>query len=533
MKKHTLKCLFTSAMVITSFTSCGPKEESFSSRTELSSVNKSEVCEEPAGSPSLNNSSSDNISYSTSTNDADYMYFGSEEYSEIVENGFKSVAANPLSTFSADVDTASYANVRRMINDSGYIYDKNAVRIEEMINYFDYDYEAPTDKPFSVITEMAECPWNTQNKLLSIGVKGMEIETERIPSNIVFLLDVSGSMYSEDKLPLMAEAFCMLAENLDENDRVSIVTYAGADAVLLTGTPGNEYEEISRVLNSLEASGSTNGAAGINTAYELAEEYFIEGGNNRVILATDGDLNVGVSSVEELEELITEKRETCVYLSVLGFGTGNLKDSKMETLADKGNGNYAYIDSISEARKVLVEEMGGTLFTIAKDVKFQVEFNPAYVAEYRLVGYENRILNDQDFYDDTKDAGEIGAGHTVTALYEITPVGSDIPLKYQPEEATETEYSGEWLTVSVSYKAPDSDESQILKFPVSEEKMTDFPSENMQFATCVAEFGMLLSESEYSGNVTYDDILNTLYGLDCVRQDKYKQEFVELVEIVS
>ncbi len=525
MKKHTLKCLFASTLVITSFTSCGAKEEAISSKSEES------FYYEPAESVA-----DESLSYSTSTNNSDFAYVGSEEYSEIVENGFKSVEVNPLSTFSADVDTASYANIRRMINDSGYIYDTNAVRIEEMINYFDYNYEAPTDTPFSVTTEMAECPWNTENKLLSIGVKGQEIETDRIPSNIVFLLDVSGSMYSEDKLPLMAEAFCMLAENLTENDRVSIVTYAGADAVLLKGTPGSEYDEISAVLNSLEAGGSTNGAAGINTAYELAEKYFIEGGNNRVILATDGDLNVGVSTVDGLEKLISEKRETGVYLSVLGFGTGNIKDNKMETLADKGNGNYAYIDSISEARKTLVEEMGGTLFTIAKDVKFQVEFNPAYVSEYRLIGYENRLMNDEDFYDDKKDAGEIGAGHTVTALYEITPVKSDIPLKYQPEEAAdtpETEFAGEWLTVSVSYKAPDSDESSILKFPVSEDKITDFPSENMQFATCVAEFGMLLAESEYSGDVTYDDILNTLYDLDCISQDKYKQEFVELVEKVA
>ncbi len=526
MKKNIFKCILISTFIMSSFASCASEQ----------GINSGLY------SPSTNSSKSEDVYYSAdsesseSVNDPDPMYGNTEEYSEIVENDFKSVSLNPLSTFSADVDTASYANIRRMITDYGYILDKNAVRIEEMINYFDYNYEAPTDKPFSVTTEMSECPWNTGNKLLSIGIKGQEIESERIPSNIVFLLDVSGSMYSEDKLPLMVEAFCMLAENLTENDRVSIVTYAGDDSVLLTGTPGNEYGEISAVLNSLDAGGSTNGAAGINTAYELAEKYFIEGGNNRVILATDGDLNVGVSSVEELEELIAEKRETGVYLSVLGFGTGNIKDNKMETIADKGNGNYAYIDSISEARKTLVEEMGGTLFTIAKDVKFQVEFNPAYVSEYRLVGYENRLMNDQDFYDDTKDAGEIGAGHTVTALYEITPVGSEIPLKYQSEETEEipeTEFTGEWLTVSVSYKEPDSDESSILKFPVGEEHITDFPTENMQFASCVAEFGMLLRESKYADDITYNDILNTLYSLDCTSQDKYKQEFVELVKMVS
>ncbi len=525
MNKNTLKCLLTSAVIAASFTSCAAENGDFYSTTDGIS-NYYYYTEE---------SKSEN-SYSPSKNNSDYLYENTEEYSEIVENSFESVITNPLSTFSADVDTASYANIRRMINDYGYVSDKNAVRIEEMINYFDYNYEPPTDKPFSVTTEISECPWNTANKLLSIGVKGKEIETERIPSNIVFLLDVSGSMYSEDKLPLMVEAFSMLAESFTENDRVSIVTYAGEDAVLLTGVPGNEYGEISAVLNSLQASGSTNGASGIVTAYELAEKYFIEGGNNRVILATDGDLNVGVSSVDGLEKLISEKRETGVYLSVLGFGTGNIKDNKMEILADKGNGNYAYIDSISEARKTLVEEVGGTLFTIAKDVKFQVEFNPAYVSEYRLVGYENRLMNDQDFYDDKKDAGEIGAGHTVTALYELTPVGSGIPLKYQPEETeqiTETEVTDEWLTVSVSYKEPDSDESNILKFSVGKDKITDSPSENMQFASCVAEFGMLLRESEYSGDITYHDVLTTLNTLECVYKDKYKHEFMELVEKTS
>lgn len=513
MKKHAIKCLFASSLILTSFTSCGAMEEPTGDYS--SSYNYiSESAEDFVYEPPVYNTSS-------------------EEYTEITENGFKQVKTNPLSTFSADVDTASYANIRRMINDNGGIIDTNVVRIEEMINYFDYSYETPTDKPFSVTTEMSDCPWNSGNKLLSIGVKGKEIETERVMSNIVFLLDVSGSMYSEDKLPLMTEAFCLLAENLTENDRVSIVTYAGADEVLLKGEQGNNYRKISEVLNSLEAGGSTNGAAGINTAYELAEKYFIEGGNNRVILATDGDLNVGVSSVSELEKLITEKRDSGVYLSVLGFGTGNLKDNKMETLADKGNGNYAYIDSIDEARKTLVEEMGGTLFTIAKDVKFQVEFNPAYVSDYRLIGYENRLLNDKDFYDDTKDAGEIGSGHTVTALYELTPAASGLPLKYQDEELPETDYTGEWLTVSVSYKEPDAEESEILRFPVTEEKLTDFPSEDMQFATCVAEFGMLLAESEYSENLSYENIIETLNSLDCVYTDKYKAEFVELVEKVS
>jgi len=534
MKKNILKCTLISALLISTFTACGENQDA-NVNYSIGIVSEPSRHEDSKSESPSADESFECIYESPTANDSYYYNEYNEEYSVISENTFKSVTTNPLSTFSSDVDTASYANIRRMINDYGNVYDTDAVRIEEMINYFDYNYAPPADEAFSVTTEMSECPWNTSNKLLSIGVKGKEIETDRVPSNIVFLLDVSGSMNEADKLPLMVEAFCMLTENLTENDRVSIVTYAGNDAVLLTGTPGNEYETISSALYSLEASGSTNGAAGIITAYELAEEYFIKDGNNRVILATDGDLNVGVSSVEDLEKLITYKRETGVYLSVLGFGTGNLKDNKMETLADNGNGNYAYIDSISEARKTLVEEMGGTLFTIAKDVKFQVEFNPQYVSEYRLVGYENRLMNDQDFFDDTKDAGEIGSGHTVTALYEITPVGNEIPLKYQPEEEAEavSEFTDEWLTVSVSYKEPDSDESSILKFPVGKDHITDFPSENMQFASCVAEFGMLLRGSEYSGGITYNDILKTLHSLDCISQDKYKQEFAELVKIVS
>ena len=334
--------------------------------------------------------------------------FNTEEYNAIKENSYMSVAANPLSTFSIDVDTASYTNLRRMINDGDYI-DTDAIRIEEMINYFNYDYPAPNaGEPFSVNTEMADCPWNDETKLLLIGLQAEEIDmSERAPMNVVFLIDVSGSMYDEDKLPLVQKSFSLLTENLTPQDRVSIVTYAGSDRVVLEGADGNNKEEIIEAINAREAGGSTAGADGINTAYEIAEKYFISGGNNRIVLATDGDLNVGISSESELTKLVEKKRETGVFLSVLGFGTGNIKDNKMEALADNGNGNYAYIDSVLEAKKVLVEEMGGTLFTIAKDVKFQVEFNPQYVSEYRLVGYENRLMNDQDFYDDTKDAGEI------------------------------------------------------------------------------------------------------------------------------
>lgn len=527
--KNTLKYLAIAVFAVTSLTSCGDAADYSVSE---STKNDSCVYEDAA---------CDNSYDGTTASDESMLYTGSgEEYIHSTENGFKSVSVSPLSTFSADVDTASYANVRRMIYDYGRVTDTDAVRLEEMINYFNYNYSEPDDgEPFSVTTELSSCPWNENAQLLSVGIKAKELsDEERVPMNIVFLLDVSGSMYSEDKLPLMTEAFSMLSESLTSEDRVSIVTYAGNDAVLLEGAEGSDYRKINKVLDSLKAGGSTNGSAGINTAYELAEKYFIEGGNNRVILATDGDLNVGVTTQDELKKLVEKKRDSGIYLSVLGFGTGNLKDNKMETLADNGNGNYSYIDSISEARKVLVEEMSGTLFTVAKDVKFQVEFNPALVSEYRLVGYENRLMNDEDFYDDKKDAGEIGAGHTVTAMYEIIPVAAEIPLKYQPavtDTADENgEYSDELLTVSIKYKNPDEDDSITKKYPVKSEKYTDFPSENMQFASCVAEFGMLLKNSEYiSTAVSYDDISETLAGLDSVHEDEYKAEFAELVKLAS
>lgn len=529
MKKF-IKISIITSLIISSLTGCGSEMSSEASKTNTIQNT---------------NSNYTSIAYEDTAEEKcdEYTYSepeitSSEEYSKISENTFKSVALAPLSTFSADVDTASYSNLRRMINDYGYVTDKDAVRIEEMLNYFNYNYDTPTDgEPFSVKTELGSCPWNDSHKLLSIGIKGKEIkDEERVPSNIVFLLDVSGSMYSEDKLPLMIDAFKMLAENLTEDDRVSIVTYAGSDSVLLRGTPGSDYGEISSVLSSLTAGGSTHGSAGINTAYEIAEEFFIEGGNNRVILATDGDLNVGVTTESELKKLVSSKRNSGIYLSVLGFGTGNIKDNKMETLADNGNGNYSYIDSISEAQKVLVDEMGGTLYTIAKDVKFQVEFNPELVSEYRLIGYENRLLADQDFNDDKKDAGEIGAGHTVTAMYEIVPVAEKIALKYQQEETknvSDNEYSDELLTVSIRYKDPDGDESKLLKYPVKTSSFTDFPSEDMQFASCVAAFGMLLRESEYIQDITYTDISEMLANLDSIYSDKYKTEFVQLVNIVS
>lgn len=472
-----------------------------------------------------------------------------EEYSESEEKGFVSVYSEPLSTFSADVDTASYSNLRRLIRE-GYGMDElpeGAVRIEEMINYFSYQdlNEPKAGEPFGVTTQIMPCPWNTDAQLLRIGLKTEEVDYEAFPAfNLVFLLDVSGSMYAEDKLPLLQESFAVLAENLTKKDRVSIVTYAGDDAVIIEGVPGDETKKICQAIYALEAGGSTHGSKGIETAYRLAEEYFIEGGNNRVILATDGDLNVGLTTEEELEELITEKKESGVFLSVLGFGTGNLKDSKMETLADKGNGNYAYIDSLREANKVLVEEMSATLLTVCKDVKFQVEFNPAVVQEYRLIGYDNRRMAAEDFDDDTKDAGEIGAGHCVTALYEIV---TNEPVDGHGRKTKELKYAGfyekegyegevpalrqeeyEWLTISIRYKEPEGSESMLLEYPVDYDSYTQDAGEDFLFAAAVAEFGLAARDSAYKSDASLKHVEEVLESMDL--EDEYKKEFLDLVQ---
>lgn len=464
--------------------------------------------------------------------------WNTEEYSAVKEQGFQSVANSPLSTFSADVDTASYSNIRRMI-EGGCTMDEipaGAVRIEEMLNYFSYDYDLPKkNEPFGVTTVIGDCPWNEEAKLLQIGLKTQAIDFSEAPdSNLVFLLDVSGSMYTDDKLPLLQKSFAMLVEELGEKDTVSVVTYAGSDEVILQGESGDSKGKIINAIGGLEAGGSTNGSAGIETAYALAERYFIEGGNNRVILATDGDLNVGVSSESALDELITKKKESGVYLSVLGFGMGNIKDNKMEVLADHGNGNYAYIDSVSEAKKVLVEQMGATLVTVAKDVKLQVEFNPAYIKGYRLLGYENRALATEDFDDDTKDAGEIGAGHMVTALYEIIPVDSEqeIPetdLKYQSDKKDTGVKNGEWMNLKIRYKEPDEDESLLMEYPVTEDDYTSEPSEDFYFAAAVAEFGLMLRDSEYKGDASFENVRALLKKVD-TDEDDYKDEFVYLVK---
>jgi Ca-activated chloride channel homolog len=462
-----------------------------------------------------------------------------EAYAHIDENPFIEAARAPLSTFSIDVDTASYSNTRRFITD-GQLPPKDAVRIEELVNYFSYDYPQPVgEAPFSVTTEVSEAPWNKAHRLVHIGLQGKRIAPEQMPpANLVFLLDVSGSMNDPRKLPLLKSALKMLVEQLSARDRVAMVTYAGESGLALPPTSGDRKGEILAAIDRLESGGSTNGGAGIQLAYQLAQQNFIKGGSNRVILATDGDFNVGVTSEGDLVRLIEEKREGGVFLSVLGFGTGNVKDSTMEKLADKGNGNYAYIDTLGEARKALGEQVGGTLFTIAKDVKIQVEFNPKQVAAYRLIGYENRLLRDQDFNDDTKDAGEIGAGHTVTALYEVVPFGQKFetagvdPLKYQqPVQASAMADSRELMNIKLRYKEPDASLSKMLNISLADTgRQLNNASENFKFASAVAEFGMLLRASKYKADASYQDVLQLARSSTGTDLHGYRAEFVKLVD---
>jgi len=465
--------------------------------------------------------------------------FNREGYSPITENQFLAVIDQPLSTFSIDVDRASYANMRRFLN-SNQLPPRDAIRIEEMVNYFHYDYEDPqTVHPFNIVTEMSACPWAEDHHLLHVALKGKEINMEEAPaSNLVFLVDVSGSMSSYNKLPLLKQSFNLLVNNLRPQDRVAIVVYAGAAGEVLPSTSGSERQKILNALNRLQSGGSTAGGAGIRLAYRIAKQNFIPQGNNRVILATDGDFNVGESSDAAMQELIEEKRKQGVFLTVLGFGTGNYQDAKMEILADKGNGNYAYIDNLLEAEKVMVNEMSGTLYTIAKDVKLQLEFNPNKVKAYRLIGYENRVLAKEDFNDDTKDAGELGAGHTVTALYEIVPAhsqekltGKVDPLKYQAHQQVSGDYDDEWLTVKFRYKQPDADKSQLIEHvyaggiaPVAD------ASQNLRFASAVAEFGMLLRNSAFKGGANYQSVINRAKGAMGEDSEGYRVEFIQLVK---
>ena len=477
-----------------------------------------------------------------------YVQHNTEGYSTIHENGFKDVLHNPLSTFSIDVDKASYSNMRRFLN-MGQLPPKDAIRIEEMINYFSYDYPEPKGKhPFSVYTEISECPWNEQHQLLHVGLKGKSIDKSELPpSNLVFLLDVSGSMGAANKLPLLKQAFRMLVNELRPEDRVAIVVYAGAAGLVLESTPGSKKDQIIAALDQLQSGGSTAGGAGLKLAYKVAMDNFIEEGNNRIILATDGDFNVGASSNAEMERMIEVKREKGVFMTVLGFGMGNYKDDKMEIIADKGNGNYAYIDNIQEARKVFITEFGGTLFTIAKDVKFQMEFNPARVKGYRLVGYENRLLNDEDFNDDKKDAGEMGAGHTVTALYEIIPAGSDEslksidPLKYQSNREepkaspkVKADLSAELMTVKLRYKQPDGHTSTKVEIPVKG-KVLDLEetSDNFRFSASIAEFGMILRNSEFKEDASIEQVIALAKGARGEDEEGYRSEFLKLVKLAD
>lgn len=479
------------------------------------------------------------LAYGTGAPGMGWSPMNTNEYDVFNENRFLAVATSPLSTFAADVDTASYAQLRAKIL-RGQAVPPDSVRIEEMLNYFKYNYKQPAPgEPFGVTMELAKTPWNEDTWLLLIGLQAEEIKREeRPPQNLVFLIDVSGSMDMPDKLPLVKRAFLMLLEELSPTDTVSIVTYASRDEVVLSGRPAADKVAIMEAINALEAGGSTAGAAGIITAYELAREHFIEGGNNRVLLATDGDLNVGVTDEGSLARLVEEKKQGGVFLSVLGFGDGNYKDNKLEALADRGNGNYSYIDTIHEARRALVTEIGATFFTVARDVKLQVDFNPAHLKGYRLIGYENRVMAAEDFADDTKDGGELGSGHRLTVLYELVPADSafdvgEVISKYQQAAPLDSPaLSDELLTLSVRAKAPTGEESALYTYPLKTQapgEMTD----NLRFAAAVAEVGMLLRDSEWKGSATYDSALELLRADSSLTGDPYKEEFLYLVNLLS
>ncbi|MDR2126179.1 MAG: von Willebrand factor type A domain-containing protein [Prevotellaceae bacterium] len=473
-----------------------------------------------------------------------YEYENSEEYSSNEENRFKFAEDNPLSTFSIDVDAASYSNMRRFIN-HGQMPPKDAVRTEELINYFSYNYPKPSAKePVKISAEVGECPWNVKHRLVRIGIKAKEISSENLPaSNLVFLIDVSGSMAGAERLGLVKSSLKLLINNLRERDRVAIVVYAGSAGEVLPSTSGNDKQKIREALDKLNAGGSTAGGAGISLAYKIARKNFIKGGNNRVILCTDGDFNVGVASVNELENLIETERKSGVFLTVLGYGMGNYKDNKMQILAEKGNGNHAYIDNLQEANKILVNEFGGTIYAVAKDVKLQIEFNPEHVQAYRLVGYESRLLNDEDFNDDTKDAGEMGAGHNVTAFYETVPVGIEFteagsidPLKYQKNNTKKhkIEYTGsnELLTVKLRYKEPDGNKSEKIELPVIDGKTANLSSD-FRFASAVAMLGQLLTDSAFKGDSNYEKVITIAKSALDNDEQGYRREFVRLVKTLK
>lgn len=464
------------------------------------------------------------------------LMWNTQEFTTFRENGFQSVTTAPLSTFAADVDTASWTQIRQRLL-RGEPVPADSVRVEEMLNYFNYNYKKPAaGEPFGVTMELGDCPWNPDTKLLLIGLQAEEIETENVAKNIVFLIDVSGSMDSENKLPLVKRSFLLLLDTLGPNDTVSIVTYASGDRIVLDGVPASEKTTIMNAINNLTAGGGTNGAAGIQTAYALAETHKVEGGINRILLATDGDLNIGISSEGDLARLVMDEKTGGISLTCLGFGGNNYKDNRMEALADYGDGNYYYIDEVHEARRALITEAGGTFNTVAKDVKLQLDFNPEYVKGYRLIGYEDRVMNAEDFADDTKDGGELGSGHRVTALYEIVPVDSAFDFnstesKYA-QPLTQSAVTPEWLTLSIRAKAPDGNVSDLWTYPLTDPE--SFPAtENLTFAAGVAEAGMLLRGSEYAGTSSWKDALALLRSCPSVTGDPYKEELVYLLGLME
>ena len=534
MCKKKLIATILSTMMILSLAGCGSLGDGQQSIAPKDTIDY--VDSESNGI--LANDNSGNNNYNNESYSDDYVEpdFNTEEYDNIEENGFIKVGTQPLSTFAADVDTGSYCNFRRMINDN---MDKDsipsgAIRTEEMINYFDYDVEGKSDGKFTVNSEVQTCPWNEDNKLLMLTVQANDVDIENKGNNFVFLIDTSGSMTDDGKAKLVTKSFKALAESLNENDKVSIVTYAGDTDVLLEGCDGDKLEKIKNALDEAEEltfdyGGGTNGSGGIEKAYEIAEDYFIKGGNNRVIIASDGDMNLGVTSNSELVDLIKEKKESGVFLTTLGYGSGNYSDSNMESIADAGNGNYYYIDCLDEAKHVLVEKLKETTVTVAKDVKMQVEFNPNYISEYRLIGYENRVMNADDFEDDTKDGGEVGAGQQVTVCYELVlgdgNNGKD--LKYQDNSTlSDAAYSNEILTLSVNYKEVDEDKSQTEEYPILDEEKE--MSEDFSFVVGVIETAMVVRDSDYKGTSTIKEAIE--YANNGSKDNEYREEFAKLIK---
>ena len=541
MKTNVSLCIVAALMVA----ACGDPSHRHNSGEKVSVINSTpdEVIEED-----VEITSNEAALMEPSANATSKMILSSppqqrnaETYKEIKENSFVAVAQQPVTTFSADVDRAAYANVRRIIG-YGQIPPKDAVRIEEMVNYFDYDYPAPEEgsaSPLRVSPELAPAPWNPNHLLLRIGLQAKKIDLAKAPpSNIVFLIDVSGSMDEENKLPLLQSSFKMLLGQLRPDDKVAIVTYANGTKVALPSTSVKDKEKIIKVLDNLYASGGTSGGKGIQLAYEQAQKSFIKNGNNRIILATDGDFNIGINNTTDLEKFIEKQRESGIYMSVLGFGMGNYRDDMAETIADKGNGNYAYIDNITEAKKVLVNELSGTLFAVAKDVKLQLEFNPKYVKEYKLIGYENRMLANEDFTNDKKDAGEIGAGHTVTALYELVPSDGKVAqsLRYQSQELNEKGKGNELGFLKIRYKDPkvkDAKSVEITEPLIFNKKALKETSTDYRFAASVAEFGILLRDNSNKANATYDQVIELAEGAIGKDPEGYRKEFVRLVKSVK